>query len=168
MRRLHAASETQTAVRVFQIFHNEQYVDYFRLSLATRELIPSANWTLAISRNLNEYRYTTYLHEHVCFVRRTLLHEIREGGPCASIDEDFRKMGKIRRSDETEDLQLRLDHVAALMRHKWVYSCRPLSVANYENSRPEVESVGRRTYSRVRWFNMIRFLASTIVFLGYS
>lgn len=43
MRRLHAASETQIAVRVFQIFHNEQYVDYFRLSLATRELIPSAN-----------------------------------------------------------------------------------------------------------------------------
>lgn len=54
----------------------------------------------------------------MCFVRRTLLHEICEGGPCASIDEDFRKMGKIRRPDETEDLQLRLDHVAALMRHK--------------------------------------------------
>lgn len=49
---------------------------------------------------------------------RTLLHEIRESGPGASVDEDLRKVGTIRRPDETEDLQLRFDYVAALMRHK--------------------------------------------------
>lgn len=52
------------------------------------------------------------------FVGRTLLHEIREGGPGASADEDLREMGAIRRADEAEDLQLHFDHVAALVRHK--------------------------------------------------
>lgn len=52
------------------------------------------------------------------FVCRTLLHEIREGGPGASAVENLREMGTIRRADETEDLQLHFDHAAASMRHK--------------------------------------------------
>lgn len=60
-------------------------------------------------------RYNTKL---TLFARRSLLHEIREGGPGASVDEDLREMGSIRRADETEDLQFHFDHVTALMRHK--------------------------------------------------
>lgn len=52
------------------------------------------------------------------FARRSLLHEIREGGSGISVDEDLREMGPIRRADETEDLQFHFDHVTTLMCHK--------------------------------------------------
>lgn len=153
--RLHASPETQIVVRVFQIFHSEQYVNYSRLSFQQlpKILCNESNsfawfetWHLNDLYQLGIIQNLLFLLVEVCcmkFVKVGLVHLLMR------IFERWDRFDGPMRLKICNSTLITLQHLCVIS--EFIRAATFKRCYNNDNNRPEVDTVGCRTALH-QWF----------------